>query len=334
MDPEAAKESPARQLRGAYAAGARATIAALTMSASLAVLKIGAGILGDSYALVADGVESVLDLFSGLLVLGGLKVSTSEPDARYPYGRGKAEPLVAMAVATMLMLAAVGIAVGAARQIVAPQDAPAPFTLIVLLVVLVAKEGTYRWLSRRARAIGSRAIEVDAWHHRSDALTSLAAFVGISLSLIGGPAWVRADDWAALVACAVIGWNGVRLFRGGVREALDVSAPVAIRDRVRSIALAVEEVAGVDEVRVRRSGLMHLVDIHVEVEGSVPVSHGHEIGHRVKDALLESEVPILDVLVHVEPAPSADPDGRLGSAAPTGATPPRAWRLSPSRGLT
>jgi cation diffusion facilitator family transporter len=322
MNEQAGRGSPARQLRGAYVAGARATIAALTMSASLAVLKIGAGIVGDSYALVADGIESVLDLFSGLLVLGGLKVSTAEPDARYPYGRGKAEPLVAMAVATMLMLAALGIAVGAAREIVSPQDAPAPFTLIVLLVVLVAKEGTFRWLSSRGRAIGSRAIEVDAWHHRSDALTSLAAFIGISLSLIGGPAWVRADDWAALAACGVIGWNGVRLFRGGVREALDVSAPVEIRERVRSVALAVDAVEGVDEVRGRRSVLMHLVDIHVEVDGSVPVSHGHEIGHRVKDALLESEVPILDVLVHVEPAPSVDREAQPDPVASSEATAP------------
>ena len=293
--------STAEQVRTAYQQGVRATIVALLVSATLATLKIGAGIIGDSYALVADGVESVLDIFTGLLVLGGLRVSASEPTQTYPYGRGKAEPLAALVVATVLLLAAIGIAIGAAQEIVSPQTAPAPFTLIVLVIVLIAKEATYRWLITRGRAIGSQAIEVDAWHHRADALTSLAAFIGISLALAGGERWVRADDWAALVACAVIAWNGVRLFQGGLREVLDVSAPAEVRARVRDIASAVDEVAGVDEVRVRRSGLVYLVDIHIEVDHQMSVHRGHSIGHDVKDALLGCELPILDVLVHVEP---------------------------------
>lgn len=293
--------STAEQVRAAYTQGTRATIVALVVSAFLAVLKIGAGIVGDSYALVADGVESVLDIFSGLLVLGGLRASAAEPTRAYPYGRGKAEPLAALVVATVLLLAAVGIAAGAIHEIVSPQEAPAPFTLIVLVIVLIAKEGTYRWLLVRARAAGSRAIEVDAWHHRADALTSLAAFIGISMALVGGERWVRADDWAALVACAVIAWNGVRLFRGGLREVLDVAAPGEVHDRVRAIAAACEGVVGVDEIRVRRSGLVYLVDIHVEVAGEISVRAGHSLGHHVKDRLLGSELPILDVLVHVEP---------------------------------
>jgi len=293
--------STAEQVRAAYTQGARATIVALVVSAFLAVLKIGAGIVGDSYALVADGVESVLDIFSGLLVLGGLRASAAEPTRAYPYGRGKAEPLAALVVATVLLLAAVGIAAGAIHEIVSPQEAPAPFTLIVLVIVLIAKEGTYRWLLVRGRAAGSRAIEVDAWHHRADALTSFAAFIGISMALVGGERWVRADDWAALVACAVIAWNGVRLFRGGLREVLDVAAPGEVHDRVRAIAAACEGVVGVDEIRVRRSGLVYLVDIHVEVAGEISVRDGHSLGHHVKDRLLGSELPILDVLVHVEP---------------------------------
>jgi cation diffusion facilitator family transporter len=271
------------------------------VSAALAVLKIGTGILGDSYALIADGVESVLDLFSGLLVLGGLRLSAAGPSDAYPYGRGKAESLSALAVATVLLLAAVGIAAGATYEIVSPQAAPEPFTLVVLVIVLVSKEGTYRWLLHRGRKIGSKAIEVDAWHHRADALTSLAAFIGISISLIGGDAWVRADDWAALVACAVIAWNGVRLFRTGLSELLDVTAPAAVQDRVRALAAGVEGVEGVDELRVRRSGLVYLVDIHVVVDGELTVRAGHRLGHRVKDRLLHSELPILDALVHVEP---------------------------------
>lgn len=291
----------AEQVREAYAEGTRATIGALVVSAVLAALKIGAGILGDSFALIADGVESVLDLFSGLLVLGGLRLSAADPTDAFPYGRGKAEPLSALAVATVLLLAAVGIAVGATHEIITPQAAPEPFTLVVLVIVLVAKEGTYRWLTRKGRAVGSQAIQADAWHHRSDALTSLAAFVGISIAVWGGDDWVRADDWAALVACAVIAWNGVRLFRGGLEELLDVTAPRDVHERVRALTLGVDGVEGVDDLRVRRSGLVYLVDIHVVVDGELTVRSGHTLGHRVKDRLLHSELPILDALVHVEP---------------------------------
>jgi len=308
-----AARSTREQVRAAYVEGVRATVVALLVSAALATLKIGAGILGDSYALIADGVESVLDILSGLLVIGGLRVSASQPTSSYPYGRGKAEPLAALVVATVLLLAAAGIAMGAVHELVSPQAAPAPFTLAVLVVVVIAKEGTYRWLIWKGRRAGSRAIEVDAWHHRADALTSLAAFVGISLSLLAGDAWVRADDWAALVACGVVGWNGVRLFRGGLQEILDVAADPETHERIRAIAGGVPGVEGIDVLRVRRSGLVYLVDIHVEVDGDLTVRRGHELGHLVKDRLIECELPILDVLVHVEPRPgSGDPRTRLG----------------------
>ena len=291
------------QVRSAYQEGVRATLIAVLVSSVLAALKIAAGILGSSFALIADGVESVLDIFSGVLVLGGLRASTIEPDPAFPYGRGKAEPLAALAVATVLLLAAVGIAVGAVHEILTPHAPPAPFTLGVLVVVVVAKEGIFRWLSGRGRDVGSRAMETDAWHHRSDALTSLAAFIGISVALVAGPEWASADDWAALVACAVIAWNGVRLFRGGLREVLDVSAPPEVHDRVRHLAASVPGIDGIDEVRVRRSGLVYLVDIHVEVDETLSVRRGHELGHAVKDALLGCELPVRDVLVHVEPHP-------------------------------
>ena len=296
----------AEQVRAAYAEGVRATIAALLASAALATLKIGAGILGNSYALVADGVESVLDLFSGLLVWGGLKISTAEPTPRYPYGRGKAEPLAGLVVATVLLMAAAGIALGAFQGIVSVHTVPAPFTLLVLVIVVVAKEGTYRWLVWKNRKVGSHAIAVDAWHHRADALTSAAAFIGISIALVGGGEWAAADDWAALVACAVIAFNGFTLFRASLREVLDVAAPQEVHDRIRALAGAVEGVEGIEELRVRRSGLVYLVDIHVEVDGEISVRQGHAVGHDVKDRLIHSELRILDALVHVEPRGRGD----------------------------
>ena len=279
-------------------------------STFLATTKIVTGVIGNSFALVADGVESVLDIFSGLLVWGGLRVSALPQSERYPYGLGKAEPLASLVVSTVLLLAAVGIAVSAAQAILSPQEAPKSFTLVVLVGVLIAKELMFRVLSAQGREIGSQALDTDAWHHRSDALTSLAAFIGISVALTAGEGFESADDWAALVACAVITFNGVRLFRASLREVLDVTAPKDTRDRIREIAEAVPGVDGVDLLRVRKSGLALWVDIHVEVAGEISVRDGHEIAHLVKDRLLHSDLRILDALVHVEPHPDPDPSGR------------------------
>jgi cation diffusion facilitator family transporter len=275
----------------------------LVVSVVLAVVKVGTGILGSSYALIADGVESTLDIFSALLVWGGLRISGAPPTDRFPYGQGKAEPLAALAVATMLLAAAVGIAVGAVREIVVPHNPPAGFTLPVLAAVVLGKELTYRVLRAKGRELGSQALGTDAWHHRSDALTSLAAFVGISIALIGGEGFESADDWAALLACGVIGWNAIRLLRSAVRDVLDVAAPEEVHMRIRQLAEAAPGVDGVDVLRVRRSGLVLLADIHVEVDGGLPVREGHRIAHDVKARILGSELPVLDALVHIEPTP-------------------------------
>jgi cation diffusion facilitator family transporter len=289
------------QIQYAVTEGTRAAVFGIVVSALLAMVKISAGLLGRSYALVADGIESVLDLFSAILVLAGLRASAAPQTGQYPYGRGKAEPLAAVAVATLLLVAAGGIAVQAVREIVTPHATPAPFTLFVLVGVVAVKELLYRFLVRKGKEINSRLLETDAWHHRSDGLTSLAAFVGISVALLAGEGYESADDWAALFACAIIAYNGVRLLRTSLREVLDVAAPREIEDRIRTVAMAIGEVLGVDLVRARRSGLVFLVDIHVEVDPELSVRTGHRIAHDVKDALINSDLPILDALVHVEP---------------------------------
>ncbi len=296
-----------RQIRQAAGRGVRITVVALLTSVVLASVKIVAGLLGSSYALVADGIESLLDIFSGLVVIGGLRLSVAPQSDRFPYGFGKVEALAALLVASVLILAAVGIAVQAGREIVTPHAAPAPFTLVVLVAVIVVKELLARTLFARAEAIGSHALATDAWHHRSDALTSTAAFVGISLALLLGEGYESADDWAALAACGVIGYNGVRLFRGALLDILDVAGPPELEAEIRRLAAAVPEVSGIDVCRVRRSGLAYFVDIHVEVDGALPVREGHEVAHAVKRALVRSTWPVLDVLVHVEPAPRPPP---------------------------
>lgn len=300
---------PPQQIRDKVAKGVRVTLIGVVVSAVLATIKIAGGLLGNAYALVADGVESLLDIFSALLVLGGLIISSAPRSDRFPYGLGKAEPLAALAVAIVLLIASVGIAISAVREILTPQHLPAPFTLVILVGVVFVKEFMFRKLQLEGSSIGSRAVVTDAWHHRSDALTSLAAFVGIAVALIMGEGYESADDWAALVACGIIAYNGSRLLKVSLQDILDISAPRSTREAIRRIALSIPGVEGIDVLWVRGSGLSYLVDIHVEVDGSLSVQEGHAIAHRVKDRLMTSDLPVLDVLVHIEPAGNTKPGG-------------------------
>jgi cation diffusion facilitator family transporter len=281
--------------------GIRASLGSVLVSVGLGSVKIIAAILGNSYALLADGVESMLDVISGLAVAGSLKLAAQPPDERYPFGYGKVEPAVALVIATALVATAIGIAIQSIREIHTPRHAPAPFTLVVLVAVVVIKELLFRFLFRKGRSIESSALKSDAWHHRTDALTSLAAFMGISVALVAGEGYESADAWAALFAAAVIAFSGVRLFRLAWREIIDASLPEHVVDEIREIARRVDGVAGIDMCRVRKSGLGLWVDIHVEVHGDMSVREGHEIAHRVKDALAASPHHVRDAVVHIEP---------------------------------
>ena len=284
-------------------AGIRASLAAVLVSLALGAIKIITGVVGHSYALVADGIESMLDVGSGLVVAGSLKIASQPPDEEYPFGYGKVEPAAALIIATGLFAAAIVIAIQSVREILTPHHAPAPFTLVVLVLVVVTKELLFRYLFRAGETIDSHALRTDAWHHRSDSLTSLAAFVGISIALAGGEGFEPADDWAALFAAAVIAFNGVRLLTTAWREMMDAALPERVVDDIREISRHVDGVAGIDMCRVRKSGLGLWVDIHVEVHGDMTVRDGHEIAHRVKDALLASKHKVMDAVVHVEPIP-------------------------------
>jgi cation diffusion facilitator family transporter len=282
--------------------GVRAALLAMVISAVLGAVKVIAGVAGHSYALIADGVESLLDIVSSLVVWGSLKISATDPSQRFPYGYGKIESLAGLAIAAGLIVVAGVLAVQSVHEIRNPHQSPAPFTLAVLVVVVAIKELLFRWLVQTGREIESRAIESDAWHHRSDALTSLAAFVGISVALWGGKGYEAADDWAALAACGVIAFNGYRLLRGALADVLDAAPKGETLQRIRDVAAAVAGVSGIDDCRARKSGLGWLVDIHVEVDGAMSVSKGHRIAHDVKEALLAANVGVLDALVHIEPS--------------------------------
>lgn len=294
--------SPQRREQHPAVRGRRSILVGIIVNALLAAIKITAGIIGHSYALVADGVESAADICSSLVVWGGLRIAAAPRDESHPYGHGKAEPLAAMAVALILLGAAILVAIQSFREILTPHHAPEPFTLGVLVGVIIIKEILFRYVITVGEDIQSTAVKTDAWHHRSDALTSAAAFVGISIALIGGPGYESADDWAALIAAAIIAWNAYSLFVPALHEVMDAAPQSEIETEIRHIAEAVPGVVLVEKCLVRKMGFEFYVDIHVEVDGNLTVHAGHEIAHRVKEALLRANPRVADVLVHIEPA--------------------------------
>jgi cation diffusion facilitator family transporter len=284
--------------------GARVALVGMFVNIVLAAAKITAGLLGNSYVLIADGIESALDIAGSVIIWGGLKFAARPPDETHPYGHGKAEPMAAAIVAAGVIIAAIGLAVESVREILTPHHGPAPFTLIVLVVVIAVKEFLYRVVMRVGKGVESTAVQTDAWHHRADALTSTAAFIGISVALIGGEKWYSADDWAALFACAVIGANGWRLLLPAMHEMLDTAPRGEIVPAIERAARSVSGVREVEKFFVRKMGISFYVDLHVRVDGDISVRAGHDIAHEVKDAIKQTDARIADVLVHVEPARS------------------------------
>jgi cation diffusion facilitator family transporter len=281
--------------------GLRATFTGLAVNLFLAISKLVAGIVGHSHALVADAVESLADVFSSLIVWRALVVASEPADEDHPYGHGKAEPLAAAIVSVLLLAAAAWIVVQSLKEIGSPHEAPAPFTLVVLLVVVAVKEALFRYALNTSVSMQSAAVQTDAWHHRSDAITSFAAAVGITIALIGGEGYESADDWAAMAAACVIGWNSWRLLRPALNELMDRAPGRELIEQVRDIARATPGVRGVEKCLARKMGYQYFVDLHVEVDPMMTVLRSHEIAHQVKDIVRQQIPAVRDVLVHIEP---------------------------------
>lgn len=294
--------NPQMRVTARAQASARLVARGIVINAALAAVKLAGGLLGHTYALIADAAESLLDILTSALVWAGFRVAMRPPDADHPYGHGKAEALAGLTVAAFVFLMAGVVAWHAAQQIVTPHPGPAWWTLLVLAGVVGLKLWLSRWIGGAGEQLGSTALGVEALHHWSDAMTSAAAFLGISVALWGGPGWETADDWAALFACVVIAFNGAGMVARSLGDVMDEAAPARLDREVRTIALGVAGVRSLDKVRVRKSGLSHLVDIQVRVDGELSVRAGHAIAHAVKDALLASGPhAISDVSVHIEP---------------------------------
>ncbi|MNF30458.1 Ferrous-iron efflux pump FieF [compost metagenome] len=279
----------------------KATYFSIAGNTSLAIIKGLAGFFGNSYALIADAIESTTDILSSCLVLFGIKYSNKPADDNHPYGHGRAEPLITFLVVGFLITSATIIAYESILNIGTPHDLPKSWTLLVLGSIIIWKEYSFRVVMRRSKETNSSALKADAWHHRSDAITSVAAFIGITIALVLGKGYESADDWAALFASGFILYNSYLIFRPALGEIMDEHLNDDLIEEIRRVSHEVEGIIDTEKCFIRKSGMKYHVDLHARVDANITVKEGHDLAHLLKDTL-RSEIPELGhVLIHVEP---------------------------------
>ncbi len=279
----------------------KATYFSIFGNLALAIVKGLAGFLGNSYALIADALESTTDVFSSLLVLFGIKYANKPADDNHPYGHGRAEPLITFLVVVFLITTATVIAYESIINIQTPHRLPEKWTLVILGIIIIWKEYSYRLVLKRSKETNSSALEADAWHHRSDAITSVAAFIGISMALFLGPGYEAADDWAALFASGFIMYNSYLIFRPALGEIMDEHVYDDLIDEIRRVSLTVEGVMDTEKCFIRKAGMKYHVDLHAVVNAHISVKEGHDIAHLLKDTLRQQIPQLGHVLIHIEP---------------------------------
>lgn len=279
----------------------KATYFSIAGNICLAIIKGLAGFFGNSYALIADAIESTTDIFASFLVLFGIKYSNRPADKNHPYGHGRAEPLITFLVVGFLITSATIIAYESIGYIGTPHDLPHSWTLYVLAAIIIWKEYSFRVVMKRSIETNSSSLKADAWHHRSDAITSVAAFIGISIALIMGKGYESADDWAALFASGFILFNAYLIFRPALGEIMDEHLYDDLIDKIREVSLQVEGIIDTEKCFIRKAGMQYHVDLHAIVNGNITVKKGHDLAHRLKDTLREKLPELGHVLIHVEP---------------------------------
>lgn len=279
----------------------KATYFSIAGNICLAIIKGFAGVFGNSYALVADAIESTTDIFASILVLFGIKYSSRPADENHPYGHGRAEPLITFLVVGFLIFSAILIAYHSIQNINTPHQLPKSWTLYFLAAIIIWKELSYRIVLKKSKETNSSALKADAWHHRSDAITSVAAFIGISIALFMGAGYETADDWAALFASGFILYNCYLIFRPALAEIMDEDLHNDLIEDIRKVAKTVPGILYTEKCFVRKAGMSYQVDLHAVVDATITVREGHELSHKLQDAL-QLEIPELShVLIHIEP---------------------------------
>lgn len=284
-----------------YKKAVGATYFSIAGNLLLVIIKGLAGFFGNSYALIADAIESSTDVLSSILVLVGIRYANKPPDENHPYGHGRIEPLMTFLVVGFLITSATIIAITSIKNIQTPHELPKSWTLWVLGGIILWKEISFRFVNKKSEETKSTSLKADAWHHRSDAITSIAAFIGISIAIYFGEGYETADDWAALVAAAFILYNSYRIFRPALGEIMDENLHQDMIDLIRKESLKVEGIIGTEKCLVRKTGMQYQVDLHAIVDGDISVKLGHKIGHDLKDALEKNIPEIEHVLIHIEP---------------------------------
>ncbi len=279
----------------------KATYFSIIGNTSLALIKGVTGYFGNSYALIADAIESTTDIFSSVLVLFGIKYANKPADENHPYGHGRAEPLITFLVVGFLITSATIIAYESIQNIGTSHELPKPFTLYVLGAIIIWKEISFQIVMKRSKETKSSSLAADAWHHRSDAITSVAAFIGISVALYFGEGYESADDWAALFASFFILYNSYKIFRPALGEIMDEHLYQDLEKEIRIIAQSVNGVIAIEKCFIRKAGMKYHVDLHVIVNGNKSVKEGHDIAHDLKDTLREKLIELGHVLIHIEP---------------------------------
>ncbi len=279
----------------------RATYFSIATNAVLAVVKALAGVFGNSYALIADAIESATDIFSSLLVLFGLKYANRPADKNHPYGHGRAEPLITFIVVGFLITSAIVIAYESIVNVSTPHAPPKPWTLIFLGGLIIWKEISFRIVMRKAVQSNSSSLKADAWHHRSDAITSVAAFIGIAIAVTLGEGYEAADDWAALFASVFILYNAYKIFRPALGEIMDEHLYDNVVANIREVAKDVNGIVATEKCYVRKAGMQYHVDLHAIVDGNITVRHGHELAHNLQDRLRLEFPEFGNILIHIEP---------------------------------
>jgi cation diffusion facilitator family transporter len=279
----------------------KATYFSIFSNAGLAIIKGLAGFFGNSYALIADAIESTADIFSSFLVLFGIKYSSRPADENHPYGHGRAEPLVTFLVVGFLITSATIIAYESIQNIGTPHELPKPWTLIVLGLIIMWKEYSFQTIMKKSIITNSSALKADAWHHRSDAITSIAAFIGISVALLLGKGYESADDWAALFASFFILYNSYLIFRPALGEIMDEHRYDDLVDNIRQVSMKVDGIMGTEKCFIRKAGMKYHVDLHAIVDAHITVKEGHDLAHKLQDTLTSEILELGYVLIHVEP---------------------------------
>ncbi len=279
----------------------KASIFSIISNLGLTIIKFLGGYFGNSYALIADAIESSVDVISSVFVFFGIKYSSRPADENHPYGHGKAEALITFVVVFSLISAACIIAYESIQNILTPHESPKAFTLIILSGIIIFKEASFQYVMHKSRITNSSALKADAWHHRSDAITSLMAFIGIAIALIMGNGWEIADDVAALLASGIIVYNAYKILRPALGEIMDEDLYEEENEQVRVLASKVDGVLAIEKCIIRKSGMLYFVDMHAVVKGSLTVAEGHTISHLIKDTVRAYKPEVADVLVHIEP---------------------------------